>query len=323
MVFYYYSLPWGFAIADALIFNFLSAFFGFSCWWAVQFISNGQKSTFSMLLSMAAVVLFGSLFIYGGSSIIYHNLFQGDLIFQAYFSEVIAGKLIISSLYICLVILTYYLIMYTYNLRQQENKEEALQNQLRQAELETLKFQINPHFIFNSLNSISGLTITEPDKAREMVIKLSGFLRGSLGKEKEELQTVKEELEQMKLYLDIEKTRFEDRLCVDIKMDPRCEQMKVPNMILQPLYENAIKHGIYEQLEKVSITSRFNCESGNLKIEISNNYDSHSKPQKGKGIGLKNIRSRLELIYGLSDLVTIEKERDKFTVHLLIPQLND
>ena len=124
----------------------------------------------------------------------------------------------------------------------------------------------------------------------------------------------------MDLYLAIEKVRFGERLNVLKKVEDPCLELKLPNMILQPLYENAIKYGVYEQLEPVDIQVLSHCESGNLSIKIINNYDGKSSPQRGKGIGLKNVRTRLELIYGIPDLVTIEKDKKYFSVHLLIPQ---
>ena len=156
-----------------------------------------------------------------------------------------------------------------------------------------------------------------------MVIKLSDFLRSSLGKDNQELQSIKEELKRMELYLDIEKVRFGERLKLINSFDGKCDQLQVPNMILQPLYENAIKYGVYEQLEGVTIKTNCHCDDGNLHISISNGYDCEAVPQKGKGIGLRNIRSRLELIYGISDLVTIEKDQKTFTVRLLVPQLKE
>ncbi|MEQ8574197.1 MAG: histidine kinase, partial [Fulvivirga sp.] len=189
------------------------------------------------------------------------------------------------------------------------------------AELEMLKSQINPHFIFNSLNSVSALTLTNPDLAHEMVIKLSDFLRLSLGRSNKELHNVEEELKQMNLYLDIERIRFGDRLSLSQDINEICMKHSLPVMILQPLYENAIKYGVYGQLEKVEISTKCHCDEGTLFLSITNNYDSTSAPQKGKGIGLKNIRNRLELIYGPSDLVTIEKNKNIFTIHLQIPQI--
>jgi two-component system LytT family sensor kinase len=219
------------------------------------------------------------------------------------------------------MVLIYYLLQYTHSLKEKEKDELQLQNLLKQSELEMLKAQINPHFIFNSLNSVSSLTLTNPSMAHEMVIKLSDFLRLSLGRSNAEIHTVEEELKQMNLYLDIERIRFGDRLTLKHDINEKCMKKTLPAMILQPLYENAIKYGVYEQLDDVEIRSSCTCDDDFLYLTISNNYDSISTPQKGRGIGLKNIRNRLELIYGPSDLVTIEKNKNVFTIHLKIPQI--
>jgi len=182
-----------------------------------------------------------------------------------------------------------------------------------------LKSQINPHFIFNSLNSISSLTLSTPEKAREMIVKMSDFLRYSLVQENEQI-TLKDELDQINTYLDIEKIRFGDQLIFESAVDAECLNGQVPRMILQPLFENAIKYGVYESMEPVTIKlfcENMNCE---LSITITNNFDPETIIKKGEGIGLANIRQRLQLNYGNRDLLMTRLENDQFTVNLRIPQ---
>lgn len=312
------SLP--VSIADALIFNMLLAGFGLSYWYVVQYISPGKQGISGVVISHLVGITVSALLIVYGASAALTGIFTENVEYQKLIAASFLWRMTISMFSLALIILIYYLLRYNNNLRQKEQEELQMQNLLRHSELEMLKFQINPHFIFNSLNSVSSLTITDPAKARDMVIKLSDFLRSSLGSQSPEKHLLKDELAQMNLYLEIEKVRFGDRLAFVHQIDDTCSTMTLPNMLLQPIYENAIKYGIYEQLEKVEITTICSCESGNLKISVSNNYDSEGIPQKGKGIGLKNVRNRLELTYGLSGLMTIEKNRSQFTVHLLIPQ---
>jgi LytS/YehU family sensor histidine kinase len=135
------------------------------------------------------------------------------------------------------------------------------------------------------------------------------------GKEKNKLE---EELKNIKLYLEIEKIRFEDKFDYFEEIEPEALNMKVPNMILQPLFENAIKHAVYDSLEKININLKCHMEGRFLIISVQNNFEN-GYSRKGTGIGLQNITSRLELIYGEKNLLDIKKEGDKFRVILYIP----
>ena len=306
------------AILDSVIHNLPIAGLGMAFWYVVQYLSPKGGNTSAIFNLIAAVLVGVSMVSYASYSLA--DALNNDAEYQTFLTNTLPWRIFIGALVMVVIVMIYYLLKSNRDLKEKEAEELELQSLLKQSELDMLKFQINPHFIFNSLNSISSLTITEPEKAREMVIKLSDFFRSSLGRGNQELQTIKEELKRMELYLDIEKVRFGERLKLINSFDGKCEQLKVPNMILQPLYENAIKYGVYEQLEGVTIETDCHCRDGNLHISITNDYDSEAIPQKGKGIGLKNIRNRLELIYGISDLVTIEKNHNQFTIKLLIPQ---
>ena len=122
------------------------------------------------------------------------------------------------------------------------------------------------------------------------------------------------------MYLEIEKVRFGDRLVLDFELDAMSENLKIPNLILQPIYENAIKHGVHESLEPVVIRTQAEIRNGNLIIQISNNFDRDAIAPKGEGIGLKNIQERLSLIYGRKDLLRITRTETDFTVNLEFPQ---
>ena len=310
------------SITDSAVHNIPLAGLGMAFWYVVRYLSpksNGYTtSTFNLLAAVLVGVSMASYISYSIGGLIDKN-FE----YQQFLNDTLPWRIFIGTLVMAVIIMIYYLLLSAQDLKAKEQEERELQSLLKQSELDMLKFQINPHFIFNSLNSISSLTIVEPEKAREMVIKLSDFLRSSLGKDNQELQSIKDELKRMELYLDIEKVRFGERLKLVSSFDEKCDQLQVPNMILQPLYENAIKYGVYEQLGGVTIKTNCHCDDGNLHISISNGYHCEAVPQKGKGIGLKNIRSRLELIYGISDLVTIEKDQKTFTVRLLIPQIKE
>jgi hypothetical protein len=218
-----------------------------------------------------------------------------------------------------LMILAYYLFISLYNLSEKNAKEARLETLVKETELKMLRSQINPHFLFNSLNSVSSLTITDPDRAREMVIKLSEFMRYALSKKDEQPVTLRSELENLRLYLEIEKVRFGDRLSTEENIDENCLEIKMPVMLLQPLYENAIKHGVYESTESVSIRTKVTCKDGYAEITISNDYDTAPSSVKGTGTGILNVSRRLALFYGNKASIRTTKDNGIYSVSLFIP----
>jgi sensor histidine kinase YesM len=218
-----------------------------------------------------------------------------------------------------LVILTYYLFESFTSLAEKSAKEAQLETLVRDTELRMLRSQINPHFLFNSLNSITSLTVTDPEKARTMVIKLSDFMRYALSRKDEQPVTLQSELDNLRLYLDIEKVRFGNRLTIEENINKECLNSMLPVMLLQPLYENAVKHGVYDSLETVVINTTVSCQGDSTEITISNNYDPAAKPQKGTGTGLLNVSRRLELLYGNKAGIITRKDEKSFTVKLFIP----
>lgn len=198
-------------------------------------------------------------------------------------------------------------------------KEAELKNLITEAELKSLKFQINPHFIFNSLNSMSALTEIDPARAKQMIIKLAEFLRFLLKTNELEKNSLREELKNIRLYLDIERVRFEDKFEYFEEINDGCDNIQLPTMILQPLFENAIKHAVYETIDKVELKLKCKLQDEFLKIELVNNFDEGAPLKKGAGVGLNNIRERLKLIYQRDDLLNIQSKNGMFNVTLYIP----
>jgi hypothetical protein len=219
-----------------------------------------------------------------------------------------------------LVVLTFFLFVSLTNLSEKNAKEARLESLVKETELKMLRSQINPHFLFNSLNSISSLTITDPEKAREMVIKLSEFMRYALSRKDEQPVSLENELENLRLYLDIEKVRFGDKLRTEENIEPWCLDFRIPVMLLQPLYENAVKHGVYESTESVRIITNARFIEGFFEISISNNYDTAPSLKRGTGTGLLNVARRLELFYGNKGSMKTSKENGIYTVTLFIPK---
>jgi two-component system, LytTR family, sensor kinase len=239
--------------------------------------------------------------------------------FNAYWAATFPYRVGTGVFIYLLLILVYYFLVSLFNLSEKNAKEARLESLVKETELKMLRSQINPHFLFNSLNSISSLTITDPEKARTMVIKLSDFMRYSLSRKDEQPVTFRSELENLRLYLDIEKVRFGDRLSYEEDIEENCLDIKMPVMLLQPLYENAIKHGVYESIEMVNIVTRAKIENGYLGITISNNYGTTPASIKGTGTGLQNVSRRLELFFGSKGYFQTNKENGIFTVRLFVP----
>jgi len=206
----------------------------------------------------------------------------------------------------------------------QQRRKEETERMLREAELFKLRQQLQPHFLFNSLNSINSLVGARPEQARSMVQQLSEFLRGTLRREDQRFITLGEEMEYLKLYLDIEKVRFGHRLNVEIDCDPATHQLKIPPLLLQPLLENAIKFGLYGTVGDIAIKLSCIAEQSQLKVEVSNPFDEDAiSTSRGTGFGLKSVKRRLYLLFGRTDLLSTAKENGIFYVSLKIPKIDD
>jgi two-component system LytT family sensor kinase len=214
-------------------------------------------------------------------------------------------------------------LWYTSEEEQQNLQRKADAEKLaKEAELFKLRQQLAPHFLFNSLNSISALVGSQPEQARKMIHQLSDFLRGNLRKEEQQLVLLSEELQYLELYLGIEKVRFGHRLSADIDNDEASLSMKLPPMLLQPLVENAIKFGLYDTTEAVTITIKTRAEGKQVLISVQNPFDPEtSRPQKGTGFGLSSIQRRLYLLFARTDLLETHIENNNlFTITVKIPQ---
>ena len=202
--------------------------------------------------------------------------------------------------------------------RQRRNDAERL---AKEAELFKLRQQLAPHFLFNSLNSISALIGSRPEQARKMIQQLSDFLRGNLKKEDQQWVPLSEEIQYLELYLDIEKVRFGHRLSTVIICDEECLERKLPPMLLQPIVENAIKFGLYDTTDAVTIAIRARLDGKFVRIEVENPFDPEtSRPKKGTGFGLTSIQRRLYLIFARPDLMETHINDNLFTTIVRIPQ---
>ena len=186
--------------------------------------------------------------------------------------------------------------------RRNELRASQLEAQLSRAELHALKMQLHPHFLFNTLNTISALVHRDPRAADRMVARLGDLLRLTLDNQGVEEVSLKEELEFLQKYLEIEQTRFHDRLTVEVDVDPASLDARLPNLLLQPLVENAIKHGVSARpgAGRIEISAR--RENGTLNLRVrddGNGLPAYSRPDCSRsGVGLANTRARLLQLYG-------------------------
>jgi LytS/YehU family sensor histidine kinase len=190
----------------------------------------------------------------------------------------------------------------------------------REAELSNLRQQLQPHFLFNSLNSISALTLSQPEEARKMVQQLSDFLRGTIRKDDKTFVTLDEELRHLQLYLDIEKVRFGHRLNTQIECADALREMKMPALLLQPVVENAIKFGLYDTTGDITIRIVARSEGSLLELEVTNPFDEATSSRTGTGFGLAAVQRRLDLLFNRTDLLKTTKQNNLFTTLLRIPQ---
>ncbi|HEX6604380.1 MAG TPA: histidine kinase [Sphingomicrobium sp.] len=219
----------------------------------------------------------------------------------------------------------YYGINYYLLLEEQIRQRERLESAASTAQLAMLRYQLNPHFLFNTLNSISTLVLLkQTERANAMLARLSSFLRYTLANEPTAKVTLAQEVETLKLYLEIEKMRFEDRLRPHFKVEPETIGARLPSLLLQPLIENAIKYAVTPSENGADIWITAAREAQAVRIEVADNGGDEGSAELASspstGVGLANIRDRLTQAYGASHrFETRKNERGGFSVILEIP----
>lgn len=189
----------------------------------------------------------------------------------------------------------------------------------QEAELRALRSQINPHFLFNSLNSISALTASDPSQARVMTLRLAEFFRKSLTVGARRLIPLREELDLVRSYVALEQVRFGPRLQFDCTAEEPALDCPVPPLILQPLIENAVGHGIAHSLEGGAVTVRVERRGEVVTVTMENPVDPDHRPVQGHGIGLQNVRSRVTTLYGPDASLETSSLGDRFRAVLTLP----
>lgn len=316
-ILYWYHFPMLAAVADSLVSNGLLAVISILVSNMFRFFLP-HRDRIGYLLALCLLLTFSWFFL---SRLILVFLVKDAPGYERFFAVSVPIRLAIAFLIIGSMIL---LSALWYTLKEQqeiEKRKTEAGKMAREAELFKLRQQLQPHFLFNSLNSINALIGFKPAQARHMIQQLSDFLRGTLKKEDNQWTTLEEELKHLQLYLEIEMVRFGHRLKTVIECDDAYGKMKVPAMLLQPVVENAIKFGLYDTTEAITIRIHAVGELNRLVIKVENPFDPGSSfIKKGTGFGLSSVQRRLYLVFAQQGLLQTKAEQNVFTTTLIIPQ---
>jgi len=230
------------------------------------------------------------------------------------------SMLFISGVVLFVIAVAFNYLLITFQLSQQaESKALELQVLAREAELKALRAQIDPHFLFNSLNSISALVMADPAGARRMCVLLANFLRGSLRLGSKQRIPLVEEMRLAECYLDIERVRLGTRLRIQRDIDPDCEACLVPPLIMQPLVENAITHGVAPTIDGGVVSLQAERNGAGVRIIIENPVEDEATVKDGAGVGLKNVKMRLANLYDGDARIDVNQNAGRFRVELQLP----
>ena len=319
---FYYTLNfnWFASVGDSLITNVLLIISCLVVSTILRFYQPKQEIVLFVIVLALALSVSIALF----SQFLLSSIFQNYKSYLNFLSISFSFRTIV--LFVFLAWCAFANVLW-YRLEEQSETQNRLfmaQNLAKEAELNKLRHQLQPHFLFNSLNSVYALTIVNPKEAGTMITKLASFLRGTLKRDDEVWVNVAEEMEYIQLYLDIEKVRFSHRLNLDVKIDENTLDLCLPGTLLQPIVENAIKFGLYNTSAAILISVHVTMENNTLKISVKNPYDPEMKATGGTGFGLTAIRRRLYLLFADTSLLQTEiMDGNIYLTTLKIPQKHD
>jgi two-component system sensor histidine kinase AlgZ len=312
---------WVESLAFALPLSLLFGFVGLGTFWVCQAAPLQLSRVFRSLgTQLVAALVSAALWLAaarGWAAILERlDVFPGLVAKQLEVAPLLLG------LGVALFLLTaalHYLLMAIGSSQQAERRALEFEIASREAELRALRAQIHPHFLFNSLNSINALIAARPEEARQLCVRLADFLRRSLTVGSRERIPLAEELDLAEQLLGIEKVRFGERLSHAVVADDAARACSVPPLLLQPLVENAVTHGIAQMLEGGEIRIEAERRGPELRISIQNPRDTDAPDRKGAGIGLQNVRRRLLALHGDAAEVRAVPDGEVFRVELRLP----
>jgi len=314
-----FHFTWKVALLDAGCMIFLAAISGQIMHNTVRYYQPSLKRSFHMIVWGMALA---ALCVVCHRLIMTAYLLPDDPSYLAYLSRSYIFRGLFTWIMISMVGTISWVWFYFQDQQARESHEQNIAKLAREAELTTLRQQLQPHFLFNSLNSISALAGTRPEEARKMIQQLSDFLRGTIKRDNQQLVTLEEELRHLQLYLEIEKVRFGHRMKTEIEKDDASNSMMLPSLLLQRIVENAIKFGLYDTTGEITIRIKAQAAGDELIVTVENPFDSETtQPRQGVGFGLTGIQRRLYLLYARNNLLTARQlENHTFITEVTIPQ---
>jgi hypothetical protein len=315
------EMTWLESIAVAIPLALFYAFVSLSAWYVWRSTPDSGAALARLLATLAAAATLSSALWLGASSAIARAL-EAAPVFAGVAARLREQWPLLFAVGVLLYLLAgavHYALLAADASRRAERRALELQVHAREAELRALRAQIDPHFLFNSLHSISALTASDPAGARRMALLLGDFLRDSLRVGGRERIPLGEELRLLHQFLDIERVRFGDRLRVTWAVADDTHACELPPLLLQPLVENAVRHGIAHLLEGGEVTIRAQRRSGRLYVGVENQCDADRPRRHGAGVGLENVTRRLETAFGGEAAAQWAERNGVFTVDLVMP----
>ena len=309
-----YNLDWFTALLDSEVTSACFALVGFAMLNTLSFYQPDKKRVPFVVLASLLIAYLSAV----ASEQIIQTVAEGPWLYlKTFHNQRVAFAVLMSMLMLALA-----WMQSTQKKADADDEHKlAVEKLAREAELASLRQQLQPHFLFNSLNSINALIGTQPEKARTMVQQLSDFLRSTVKKDDSQLVPLYEELQQLRLYLDIEKVRFGHRLATEIDNDNASLSAKLPPLLMQPIVENAIKFGLYDTIGETIIRVKIFVNLNELVIEVENPFDpTTATPRHGTGFGLSSLQRRLYLLYARNDLLQTRQTENTYITQIRIPQ---
>lgn len=308
------DVEWSVAIIDGVITNAVLGLAGYEMVLIMRHYEPRQSLRFiwSIGLSICCV-----LFI----KWILFMVLEDEVAYLEFIRQWIVVRTLFAWLVISFITATSWMWFYMRDQQEAQQRNADTEKLAREAELATLRQQLQPHFLFNSLNSISALAGSRPEEARRMIQQLSDFLRGTIKRDDHAMVPLEEELKHLHLYLEIEKVRFGHRLATSIEKEDAPEEYKLPSLLLQPVVENAIKFGLYDTVGEILIRINAKGDGNQLIVTVENPFDpATAQPKQGTGFGLSSIQRRLYLLFGRNDLLRTYQKDHTFITEIRIPQ---
>jgi hypothetical protein len=317
--------PWSAALAFAVPMQVSYSFIVLSAWWVCRrhpIGGGGTAASRAVTTQLGAALQASAIWVALGAfwAVVVDRWLFGGLTREAMFRDLALLFVAGIPLYLMSAVAHYLYLAFEAS---HEAERRVLETEVtaREAELRALRAQLNPHFLFNSLNSINALVGSDPEGARRMCEGLGDFLRRTLALGARDAVTLGEELALVDRYLGIEQVRFGDRLRVERAVDPEAVLCHVPPLLLQPLVENAIKHGIQDCIDGGAIRIEARRENGLLRVVVENPVDPEAPSRRGQGVGLANVRRRLEVFGARDAQLSSVRAGEKFRVTLTLPAL--